>query len=107
KDTCDYSSHGKKLLLIYLVVDINCDTVKILFCYAYPHSNDGLVPEFASAEYFAFHGHGLSLLRSKERFFRGLRTRPIPIGVCVFCLRWDVFDTLSYVWSTFHRAFLT
>jgi hypothetical protein len=35
-------------------------------------------------KYFAFLGHGLSLLRKKKAFCRGLRTRAVPVGVSVF-----------------------
>jgi len=79
------------ILIVFDTKSINCDTVKTFLCVAVSRSNNGWLLGFAPAEYFAFHGHGLSLLRSKERFFRGLRTRAIPIGVYVFCLRWGCF----------------
>jgi len=59
----------------------------------------------------AFRGHGLSLLRSKERFLRGLRTRAIPVGVYVFCLRlhrlydlWlGILRKIDYYSSLYHE----
>src|SRR5690625_7429806 len=37
-------------------------------------------------------------------FFRGLRTRAVPIGVFVFCLREYVFDTISH--STYNQRLI-
>ena len=61
KDTCDYSSHGKKLLLIYVVVDINCDVTSIYVGFVAVRMEQ-VTYTAASRIHYAFRGRLLSLL---------------------------------------------
>jgi len=49
-------------VFVYDTKSINCDTVKTFLCVAISRSNNGWLLGSAPAEYFAFHGHGFSLL---------------------------------------------